>query len=270
MEKTITIDKSKCIHCGLCIKDCIMHSLEFDAEKIPQYGPKGQEKCLSCQHCLAVCPSGALSFGGLNPEDSDKAGYGNSSELLNLIRSRRSIRHYNPQDVPADFFEKIKAMLPFVPTGGNVEALYFSIIESKAKMEHIRKVTEEKILDHISGASPLAQLMESSIKHNDDIIYRNAPALIAVAVNDKKILPSCKEADPIIALSYVDLYAQSLGLGTLWCGMAVKAAQDIPEVRACLEIPEGYSLKYIMLLGLPAIKYQRTIQPEACIVNEIK
>lgn len=30
MNKAIIIDKTKCIHCGLCLKDCVAECLEFD------------------------------------------------------------------------------------------------------------------------------------------------------------------------------------------------------------------------------------------------
>ena len=41
-----------------------MHCLEFDGEKIPKYVDGGDQFCVGCQHCMAICPAGALSFGG--------------------------------------------------------------------------------------------------------------------------------------------------------------------------------------------------------------
>ena len=52
MEKSISVDKNKCIHCGMCIKDCMMSAIEFDENKIPHYGNGGKGRCLSCQHCM--------------------------------------------------------------------------------------------------------------------------------------------------------------------------------------------------------------------------
>ena len=68
IQRTITVEKEACIHCGLCIRDCVAACLEFDEEKIPRYLPEGEQRCLACQHCMLVCPKGALSFGGLQPE----------------------------------------------------------------------------------------------------------------------------------------------------------------------------------------------------------
>lgn len=63
MNKAIIIDKTKCIHCGLCLKDCVAECLEFDKNKFPKYKEGGKENCFACQHCLVICPVGALSFG---------------------------------------------------------------------------------------------------------------------------------------------------------------------------------------------------------------
>ena len=52
------VDKEKCIHCGLCIKDCSAKALMFDENQTPIIDEK---RCFKCQHCLAVCPVGAIS-----------------------------------------------------------------------------------------------------------------------------------------------------------------------------------------------------------------
>ena len=43
MKKSITIDKSKCIHCGMCIRDCIVGCIRFDGEKFPAYIDNGDK-----------------------------------------------------------------------------------------------------------------------------------------------------------------------------------------------------------------------------------
>jgi hypothetical protein len=49
----------------------------------------------------------------------------------------------------------------------------------------------------------------------------------------------------------------------------VRIAEQIPEVHSLLEIPEEYSLSYVLLLGVPAVKYKRTVQKEAPSVKII-
>ena len=92
MQKTIAVDASKCVHCGMCIQDCVLGIIEFDDNEIPQHTSGGSQQCVACQHCMAVCPTGALSFGGKDPETSYSVGFGNSDDLLRLMQSRRRVR----------------------------------------------------------------------------------------------------------------------------------------------------------------------------------
>ena len=266
MIKSITIDKSKCIHCGMCLRDCIVGCIQFDSDKIPEYVPNGENMCVGCQHCMAVCPVGALSFGGKNPADSRPAGYDNSDELLRLIQSRRSIRFYRDQEIPPETLAKLADMLAFPPKGGNVNALHFCIVSTREKMREICEATYRGLR---SVETPTAKYLIDLHDKGTDFVFRNAPAMITVSVDAKKAVPGCENADPIIALSYLDLYAQSLGVGTLWTDATLTAMKDLPEVLAMLKVPEGYSLNYVLLLGLPAVKYHRTTQPEPANVTII-
>ena len=85
------VDKNKCIHCGLCINDCIAKVFEFDEDKTPK--AVNPQRCIGCGHCLSVCPAGAVSVFGKNPDDSQKALAQNPVMVLNLIQSRRRIRN---------------------------------------------------------------------------------------------------------------------------------------------------------------------------------
>ena len=268
MKKSVVVDRNKCIHCGMCVKDCIVNCIEFDAEKIPKYVDGGEKICVGCQHCMAICPKGALSFGGKNPDDSILINSFNSEELLTLIKARRSFRFYKNSDVPQEKIEKLVEMLAYPPKGGNIDDLHFSIVGTAEKMREISKFTYDKILS-MKNPSPVVEFCRENYKKGKDFVYRNAPSMIAVSVDNAKAIAGCENADPIIALSYFDLYAQSLGLGTLWSDATLSIMQEIPEVRALLEIPANYTLNYTILLGEPAVKYRRTVQREPANVKII-
>ncbi|MBR3890431.1 nitroreductase family protein [bacterium] len=269
MQKTISIDKDKCIHCGLCIKDCLLGCIEFDNDKIPRFKEGAEASCISCQHCFAVCPTGALSYCGKDPSKSSKVSYGNPEEVLNLIKSRRSVRYFKKENIPQDKLQKLKEMLPYSPTGCNVDSLHFSFIETKEKMDEIRELTYKKIIEN-NISIPSVNNLEDVIKSGNDLIYRGATAMVVVAVDEERIIKSCENVDPIIALSYLDIYAPTINVGTVWCGFATAMAQQIPELCDMFEIPTGYRLNYVMLLGTPDIEYTRTIQPEPFSIKEIR
>ena len=264
---TIEIDKKKCVQCGLCVKDCISECIQMDEENYPKMTHPA--RCLKCQHCLAICPKGALSFNGKNPKDSEAVNY---DDLLTLIKSRRSIRHFNNDEIPEETFEKLKEMLHYVPTGCNSHALHFSIVEKREVMDVIRSKVNKNLIKAISNPvfSTVGKKFihyKEALEKGEDIIFRGAPHIVVVS---SPITAPCAPQDPIIALSYLELYAQHLGLGTCWCGYGEICVKIFPEISEILEIPRGYVPIYTMLLGIPDVKYARTIQPEQYMISEIR
>ncbi len=265
--KTIEINKEKCVRCGMCISDCLSSCIEFDKDNFPYM--KNEENCISCGHCMAICPTGALSFNHKNPEESEPVNY---YDILSLIKSRRSIRQYKDEEISEEMFGKLENMLSYVPTGCNAHSLHFSIVKNKASMDMIRNRVNELVLKTLSykALSPIADKFEKYKKmfeEGKDVIFRGAPHMV---VASSSIKAPCALEDPIIALSYLELYAQHLGLGTCWCGFAEMCLKFFPEICDMLEIPSGYKPVYVMLLGVPAVKYQRTVQPEPVKITEIK
>ena len=264
---TITIDKEKCIKCGLCIEDCVSKCIEQDEEDFPIM--KHEERCLKCQHCLMICPKGALSFNDKTPENSEKV---STDNILSLIKSRRSVRLYKDDELSLEELNKIKNMLPYIPTGCNSHELHFSIVEKKSVMKELKTKVNKRFLKLLNNKvlSPLVKHFEvykESFEKGEDIIFRNAPHMIVVS---SPVKSPCPQQDGVIALSYIELYAQSLGIGTCWCGYAELCVKLFPELCDILEIPRGYTPVYAMLLGKPAVKYQRTPQPEPYKISEIK
>lgn len=268
----IEINKDKCIACGACIKDCITYSLEKDIEGFAKVAEDGESRCISCQHCFTVCPTGAISFENKNAQDTSEVKFPNPESVLDLIKSRRSIRQFKDEEIPQEKLNKLKLMLPYIPTGCNYNGLHFSFIESKSAMDKIRTYVNVKVLKLISNkftskyAGKFAKF-KTAFENGEDIIFRNAPHMVVVSSH---IHAPCANVDPIIALSYIELYAQSLGLGTCWCGFAQTCFKLLPKLSSMINIPDYYKPVYVMLLGVPAVKYHRTPLPENFPITEIK
>ena len=264
---TITIDKEKCIQCGLCVSDCVAMCISMDEDNYPYM--KNEESCLACQHCMAICPQGALSFSGKNPMDSEEV---STKDILSLIKSRRSIRQFKDEELSDIELNQIKNMLPYIPTGCNSHKLHFSIVEKKEVMRTLKEKVNNRFVKLLNNKvlSPLVKHFEvykDAFNKGEDIIFRGAPHMIVVS---SPITAPCASQDPVIALSYIELYAQSLGFGTCWCGYAELCVKLFPELCDILEIPKGYTPVYAMLLGKSAVEYKRTTQPEPYLISEIK
>ena len=259
MTKSITVDPAKCIHCGLCLSDCMMGALEFGEGKIPRYADGGRDRCVGCQHCMAVCPRGALSFGGINPADCAPSDAYDPDALLLLVRSRRSVRHYRDESLDPTTLAKLRDMLAYPPTGGNAPSLRITLVGTKEKMREIAETTY-RALAELPDPKPIHQFCLARYAAGDDIVFRSAPSMAVASVNRAAVVAGCETVDPVIALSYLELYAASLGLGTLWDDLAATLAHDLPAVRDAFGIPEGHDVGFVLLLCKPAVRYPRAVK----------
>lgn len=270
-ELNFKVDEQKCIHCGLCVKDCITSVLEQqDSNSAPK--AVAPQRCMACQHCMTICPVGAISVFDKNPDESEKLYSQNPDMVLNLIKSRRSNRQYKHENVSPDIMQKLKDMLPWVPTGCNYHKLHFSFIDDVNVMDEFRNYTNNKIVNALTKA-PIKAVMEKfssftkAFINGDDIVFRGAPHMLVVS---NSVKAPCAKEDAVIALSYFELYAQSLGIGTCWCGYGEMVMKVFPELCDYLEIPQGYSPQYVMLFGPKEVNYQRSIQPEPVSIVSAK
>ena len=105
-------------------------------------------------------------------------------------------------------------------------------------------------------------------QEGQDAIFRGAPHCLFVG--NHKDAP-CRDQDPFIYLSYLELLAASRGLGTCWCGLAYWCLKLVlPDFLPRLGLPESHEFNYVMLLGLPAIHYARTVERGPATVHAVR
>lgn len=273
-ELKFHVDESKCIRCGACIRDCAPAILEFDPDsEYPRVIPGTEPGCTRCQHCLAVCPRAAVEIFGRDPEESLP---GNAvpdpDEILSLIANRRSFRSYRHENLDRVTLDKLKDMLRFVPTGVNAHSLHFAFIDEVEVMDSFRNY----VMDRVAGMlaedpdNPFLSRMERYRRQfieGRDVIFRGAPHMVVAAAKEDS---PCPAYDPVIALSYFELYAQSLGVGTVWCGLALGTLNYFPELMARLKLPEGYKAGYCMLFGPTGLRYPRATQPDPAGMHSVE
>ena len=260
----IHINEQKCLKCHACVKECIVHVLRPNAQGIPMVRSDEERFCLHCQHCLAVCPVGALKCHDVAPEKCRPIGAMPSPEtMMNLLCQRRSIRQYKDMEIDEGTMESLIHSLAWTPTGCNVHNLFFTVIKHKSEMDYFREKVSATLKFLIKTGIlrfvyPNFWRYMDELQNGVDVVFRNAPHLIMAASPNNA---PCKEADPWIALSYFDLLAQSFGIGTCWCGFAVHALRWIPSLKKRLAIPRGYKIRTVLLFGYPSVEYQRQTAP---------
>ncbi len=269
----IHIDRERCTRCGACIRDCVVNVITAGEDGYPHMDAGDERFCLNCQHCMAVCPAGALRCNGVGPEDAGAIGETPSPEsMLNLLAQRRSIRQYRCEELEPEVIEALVKTLAWTPTGCNDHRLFFTVVASKSEMDRFRDSMRStlKLLIRtgvLRLAYPGFQRYMDEVANGADVVFRNAPHMI-VAATPKKA--PCKEADPWIALSYFDLTAQAFGVGTCWSGFAVHAFNWSWRLRARLGMPGGYKVGAVLLFGRSAVEYRRQTAPSQFQIKILK
>ena len=266
------IDESRCIQCGECAADCPVRIIDV-SQGLPRIGEQRQGLCIRCQHCLAVCPTAALSILGVNPDESAEILPPAPDGLENLIKSRRSVRRYRPEAVERAVLDRLMEAVAYAPTGKNERKVRFTLVDDPEVMARIRVMTMEGIRRAVDedglpdGMEFFAKFL-TAWDQGRDIIFREAPHML-IASSPREA--TAGEADPFIALSYFELMAASLGLGTVWCGYARWALQSVvPELGRRLGIPSDHRSMYAVMFGWPAVRYARAVQREAQGLHRVR
>lgn len=267
-----SVDREKCIQCGECARDCPYGIIELG--EYPEINKEKLSRCIRCQHCLAVCSTGALSIFGKHSEDSTLLA-GNlptAAQMETLIKGRRSIRFYEKDPVDPALIAHLLDVVAHCPTGVNNRQLLFTVVEDQRTMDCLRRRTMEGIRTAVRNGTLPAGLeffagLLAAWDEGRDIVFRGAPHLLAVS--SPKDGPS-PEPDTLISLSYFELLARCHNLGTLWDGLAKWALTAIvPEISRQLGIPDSHLIGYMMVFGRPAVQHYRTVQRGEPQVNRV-
>ena len=267
------VDKTKCVKCGACVKDCAFRALKAGAEGYPEI-PK-PEKCMRCQHCFAICPVGAITFNGHRPEDAVPTrglALPTADEVENWMQVRRSTRQFRKEDVDRGALERILSRLGDVPTGCNARGLTFTCFPTRQAMDAFREAFIRAIEAHRDGPKLLPRwLAVPAIRMRagkGDMFFRDAPGMVIISSDETNPAVTTPEADVAAACAYFEMLAQAHGLATCWCGFLQLVQREVPEL---LEKTVGIRRTtpfYAMLFGKSAVAYRRGVcrETDATIV----
>lgn len=258
------VDRTKCIKCSLCVKDCAFRALRSAEDGSPEMAVPAN--CMRCQHCFAICPAGAISIDGKDSGDavlSSGAALPKPEEVENFMALRRSTRQFAKKDVDRDLIKRILETLGNVPTGCNARSLTFTCYPDMAAMDSFRKNFIKAIEDHDTKGKVLPRWLAVPAirmrKSGEDLFFRGAPGMVIISSDETSPDVKTPETDVSAACAYFEMLAQAHGLATCWCGFLRMVCNEIPEL---LEKTSGIRRTtpfYAMLFGLPAVKYKRGV-----------
>jgi nitroreductase/NAD-dependent dihydropyrimidine dehydrogenase PreA subunit len=259
------VNQQKCIKCGKCVTDCPARIISKE-DGCPFITQENEARCYRCQHCFTVCPTGAISILGLAPEKSLSltGNMPDADQLELLIKGRRAIRQYKPENLEPELLQRLLDVACYAPSGMNARQVHFTVVDDREKLAKLRnevmaglgKIVKENRLPE--GMEFFADFYRAWDEHGIDILFRGAPHLLLASAPQNIVTPV---QDCLIALTTFEIFAQTLGVGTVWDGLAKWAINDLmPGFRTSLGIPDDYVIGYAMAFGKPAVQYARTAQ----------
>ncbi len=269
-----TIDHDKCTKCGECVNDCPHDIIELSPE-YPSISSEKEGGCIKCQHCFAVCPTGALSIFGNDPEESTplKGNLPSSEQIECLIKGRRTVRRFKDIAIDKDTIAQMLDVVSNSPTGNNNQQLLFTVVDDQDTMKKVRKeimegIREALVTDNLPPGLEFFDGLLQAWDNGKDLIFRDAPHMLIVSTPADGPSP---EQDNLIAMTYFELLAQSMGFGTVWSGLATWAINSIVmDMKEKLGVPESHMLGYAMVFGKPAVRYHRTVQRGPAKTNRVR
>lgn len=269
-ETGFTVDRDKCTGCGLCVKVCPGGVLSLDGTKTVRMAPfeeYGWNGCWQCEHCLAVCPAGAVSIFGHRPEDSlpPPAPRTAAPVLDALIANRHSCRWYQDRNVDAGIIQDMLERLANAPNGGNKQQVAFALIDDRDRMERFRRLAYRE-MERLAGqgiypkgfdCASYADMKRWEENVRPDMLFCGAPHLLIPHAPLGRGEPV---QDVLIAGTYFELLCASRGLGAVMMTFPLGALEQMPEIKALLEIPEDHYIGMLIGFGYPEIRYARGVQ----------
>lgn len=270
------VDQSKCIKCGKCVNVCSGMVIDSDRGGYPQmkaferYGWRG---CWRCQHCLAVCPAGAISIFDKKPENSLPPPPREMGIYMEqLITNRRSCRRFLDKNVNPEIISSMLTAMSAAPTGGNAQGVEYTVIDDKNRVHEIWKAAYSKmeadakrhIYTHSFSDFYYGKMKESEKNvRKDDLLFCGAPHLFIAHERCVGKWAEDSKVNCIIATAYFELLCNAHGLGTTIMSYPAEVLNELaPSARELLNIPRDHYTGLIVGFGCPEIEYARGVQKD--------
>lgn len=286
MDRTIRIEKEKCVRCGKCVKVCpatifVQEDVKSDVKAI------NEASCIACGHCVAVCPESAIAHsdfpaGTVHP--IDYAQLPTPEQLMLLCKSRRSNRTFTTKPIPKESLNMILEAAHRAPTGSNAQHVRFLVVSHP---EQLRKVIEFTVgvfsgvvgklknpllkpflkmaMPEAYKYLPTFERMKADYENGADEILRKATAVIFF-YTPKRARMGVMDAN--LAYQNGSLMAESLGVSQFYTGFVLNAClMKKGKLEALLGIDGEITAG--MALGMPSLRFPNYIDRNEIDVKTI-
>ncbi len=149
-------------------------------------------------------------------------------ELLELIKSRRSIRRFSPTPIAKEMVEAILEAAMSAPSAVNKQPWHFLVIERR------------DLLDRIPEIHPHAKMVKEATL-----------AILVIGDPTLEHAPGYHLLDCAAAVQNALLAAHSMGLGAVWVGVQPRP-ERVEALRKMFAVPEHLVPFALIPMGYPA------------------
>jgi len=178
-----------------------------------------------------------------------------AASLLGQFKARRSVRQFSAREIAPELIAKIIEAGRYTPTGTNKQGVSYTVLQKNigqyesVAIKSFRKL--KKVVDLVySGLR--------GIEIDDHFLFKNAKAVIVIKGAD--------EVDGALAASSMEMMAQALELGVFYSGFFTMVVRLSGKLKRRLGVRMGEKVVTTLVLGYPAVQYQRTAQRETAEV----
>jgi nitroreductase len=164
------------------------------------------------------------------------------NQIIECIKSRRSVRSFKPEAVPKAKIEAILDAAIWAPSGMNAQAWRFTAITRRSLIDRL----EARIKESLLGSS--VERLRAQAARPGSAFYYGAPAVIIASgeADSPTAGPDCA-----LGLQNMMLAAQSLGINSCWVHAPTRLAEgsETAAMREELGIPAGHAIFGSIALG---------------------
>jgi nitroreductase len=168
-------------------------------------------------------------------------------KFTELLQKRRSIRDYEPKDVPLEIINEIIQEATLAPSASNNQPCRFVIINCRQTIKRISDESKANLLqDFAQKKTNLNAEYVDLLKNEKFNVFYNAPCVVYIAGSSAV---HSLDIDCALTASYIMFCAATRGLGTCWIGLGAHIRD--PKIKAEMGIPDGCRIVAPIIIGYP-------------------
>jgi nitroreductase len=185
------------------------------------------------------------------------------NETLDIIKRRRSVRAFKPEQIADAEIAAIIEAGTYAPSARGDQSWHFTVIQNG---ELVRELSEGVKRIYATLDNPFLQSLGKNEKYN---LFFYAPTVIIISGNKEALLP---EVDCAICVENMLLAAESLNIGSCWISGVDRLASidDGDPIFKKLNIPDGYKPHFSVAFGYKKGEATKAAPRKENVVNYVR